>query len=80
MTFKYLVRDLLNANHPSTIKTITLDQFNEWEEKYVFDGLCGLRVGQSFCNHFDIVDYILYYMTNSDRAMEHILLRYVRTK
>jgi hypothetical protein len=80
MAFTRMVQELMKPAH--TVKTthITLDKFKEWEELYMFDGLKSIRVGQSFCNHFDIVDYILYYMTNSERAKGHILSQYVNKK
>ena len=47
---------------------ITLSEYRDWQRGYIFDGLRALRYGQSFCNHFDITDNILYYnvLTHQD--------------
>ena len=61
MAFTRMVQELMKPAH--TVKTthITLEKFKEWEELYMFDGLKSIRVGQSFCNHFDIQDHRTYY-------------------
>lgn len=58
--------------------SITQRQYNKWVKHSVFDGVKGLRLGQSFCNHFDITDHILYYQSNVDLARKYILDTYVR--
>jgi len=39
----------------------------------VFDNLKGLRFGQSFCNHFDIEDALLYYSALKPHQVEEYI-------
>ena len=59
----HVVSSLMQAKSFDPVKRISLDQFTKWKNQYSFDGLRGLRYGQSFCNQFDISDNILYYTT-----------------
>ena len=60
-------------------RTVTLSEYRDWQRGYIFDGLRALRYGQSFCNHFDITDNILYYniLTQAD-ADRYIRETYIR--
>ena len=51
--------------------------YDAWRNEFVFDGIRGMRYGQSFCNHFDITDYVLFYMLDWDRADQHIRTVYL---
>jgi len=62
-TMGHVVSSLMQAKSFDPVKRISLDQFTKWKNQYSFDGLRGLRYGQSFCNQFDISDNILYYTT-----------------
>ena len=74
----HVVSSLLQAKPFTTIKQISLEQYVEWQNQYSFDGLRGLRYGQSFCNHFDISDNILYYTTfDVGQCDEYIMKRYI---
>ena len=42
-------------------RCITLAEYRLWQRGYIFDNMRNLRYGQSFCNHFEISDNILYY-------------------
>ena len=58
---------------------ISTQDYEKWHEDFLFETLqYGTRYGQSFCNKFDITDYILYYMRDIKRADEHIRKHYVR--
>ena len=57
--------------------SILQSEYNAWRNEYVFDGIRGLRYGQSFCNHFDITDYVLFYMLDWDKADQHIRKLYL---
>jgi len=52
-------------------------EYDAWRNEFVFDGIRGLRYGQSFCNHFDITDYVLFYMLDWGRADQHIRTVYL---
>lgn len=58
---------------------VSKKKYLKWRENFLFETLqYGTRYGQSFCNTFDITDYILYYMRDMERADEHIRKHYVR--
>ena len=44
-------------------KSISQEDFDLWQYDYTWDGLHGIRYGQSFCNRFGISDNLLYYTT-----------------
>jgi hypothetical protein len=48
-----------------------------WQHGFVFDALQGLRYGQSFCNHFDITDNILFYERDPEWSDVYIRSHYV---
>jgi hypothetical protein len=59
-------------------KPITKIKFEQWCREFTFDALHGLRYGQSFCNHFNITDNLLYYNSWSvDQTNEYIEKNYV---
>jgi hypothetical protein len=57
--FTSMVEQLVSERTES--KTITADQYQQWQELYTWDAIQDQRYGQSFCNHFDITDYRLFY-------------------
>ena len=69
---------LLQSKPFKTSHKVSLEQYTEWKDHYSFDGLRGLRYGQSFCNHFDISDNILYYtIFDVDQCNDYIIKRYI---
>jgi len=52
---------LIKISESHVNKHITKEQFERWKQDFSFDALHGQRYGQSFCNTFDITDYLLYY-------------------
>jgi len=60
-------------------KRITQTEFNQWKKTLLFDQLRGLRIGQSFCNYFDIEDALLYYNAMSGTEFdEYIQKTYIK--
>jgi len=57
--------------------SITEAEYNEWKRAFTFEGIRGARYGQSFCNHFDITDYVLFYKLDWDSADQHIRTVYL---
>ena len=57
--------------------SITHAAYEAWRLNFTFDGIRGLRYGQSFCNHFDITDYVLFYKLDWDSADQHIRTVYL---
>ena len=51
--------------------------YEAWKLDFTFDGIRGMRYGQSFCNHFDITDYVLFYKMDWDSADQHIRTVYL---
>jgi hypothetical protein len=52
-------------------------EYEAWKREFTFEGIKGTRYGQSFCNHFDITDYVLFYMMDWDKADQHIRTVYL---
>jgi hypothetical protein len=52
-------------------------EYDAWRNEFVFDGIRGMRYGQSFCNHFDITDYVLFYKIDWESADQHIRTVYL---
>jgi len=61
-------------------RMITHQQYREWQRGYIFDGLRTVRYGQSFCNHFDISDNILFYnvLLTTEEVDGYIRRTYIR--
>jgi hypothetical protein len=55
---------------------VTLETFAQWKESFTFEGLRGLRYGQSFCNHFGISDNLLYYTQWPIEQQDDYIQRY----
>ena len=59
-------------------RSITKEQFERWKQDFSFNALHGQRYGQSFCNTFDITDYLLYYSPWSvDKINNYIKKNYI---
>lgn len=56
---------------------ITEAEYEQWKKLYTFDGLRGIRYGQSFCNHHGITDYLLYYSLDHEAADRYIRETYI---
>ena len=69
---------LVNFTDSKPNKPITNEQFERWKQDFTFDALHGQRYGQSFCNTFDITDYLLYYTPRTvDQINYYIKKNYV---
>ena len=51
--------------------------YEAWKLDFTFDGIRGMRYGQSFCNHFGITDYVLFYKLDWTSADQHIRKLYL---
>jgi hypothetical protein len=72
-----IVNQLNNSEENSEPKRISQEQYEIWKKDAVFDGLRGLRYGQSFCNSFGITDNILFFTLNHVEADEYIRRLYI---
>lgn len=59
--FEQIVAFADQTGHPRSL--IPQEDFELWQKDYTWDGLHGIRYGQSFCNRFGITDNLLYYNT-----------------
>jgi len=57
--------------------SISKAEYDEWKRAFTFDGIRGLRYGQSFCNQFDITDHVLFYKTDWVSADQYIRKMYL---
>ena len=63
MTGHNVFQQMIDENNHTqlAISPISPEDFELWKRDYTWDALHGIRYGQSFCNHFGIIDNILYY-------------------
>lgn len=58
--------------------TLTQAEFDAWKYGYIFAAIKGQRYGQSFCQYFGIVDYILRFTTSVEEADTYIKRTYIK--
>jgi hypothetical protein len=77
--FEQMMLEMVNKPpHIYNNLKITKEDFELWQKDYTWDGLHGIRYGQSFCNRFGITDNLLYYTTwPSEQIDEYIKKVYV---
>jgi len=78
-----LLEQMQQASEPFfikfSIKHITEEEYLLWQSAYTFDGLkYGIRYGQSFCNHFELIDHILFYTSDPDWCDTYIRKTYIK--
>ena len=78
MTLAHAVKSLSSIKQRSG-KQLIIDQqqYQAWRRHATFELLTGKRVAESFCDYFDIVDYIMLH-TARDKTDEYIRKNYVR--
>ena len=65
------------ADSPSQPTKVEKSAYEQWARGFVFEGLRNKRYGQSFCNHFNITDNILYFSSSVDEADRYIQKNYL---
>ena len=76
--FENMTADLLAMDAKVERRNSILQaEYDAWRGEFVFDGIRGMRYGQSFCNHFDITDYVLFYKLDWTSADQHIRTVYL---
>jgi hypothetical protein len=73
-----LLEHMQLAKKSKPIKHITEKEYSLWHAAYTFEGLKGIRYGQSFCNHFDITDHILFYTLDPAWCNTYIRKTYLK--
>ena len=76
--FENMTADLLAMDaRAEQQNSVTEAAYEDWKREFTFEGIKGARYGQSFCNHFDITDYVLYYKMDWASADQHIRTVYL---
>ena len=76
--FENMTADLLAIDARVERKnSIPETDYNMWQKMFTFEGIKGARYGQSFCNHFGITDYVLFYKVDWESADQHIRTVYL---
>ena len=70
----FTYRESTNVNY---LTTVTRQEYLDWQKLYTMDGLQGIRYGQSFCNHFELTDNLLYYTADPEWCDSYIRKTYV---
>jgi hypothetical protein len=76
--FENMTADLLAmAARVERRNSIPPAEYKAWKLEFTFEGIRGARYGQSFCNHFGITDYVLFYKVDWTSADQHIRTVYL---
>lgn len=75
--FAHMAQQLTQHTDTASFARITQAQYQLWRRQYSFDGLLAVRLGQSFCKHFNITDYALLSDRSPDHADQYIIKHYV---
>ena len=76
--FENMTADLLAMDaRAEQQNSVTEAAYEDWKREFTFEGIRGMRYGQSFCNHFDITDYVLFYKIDWVSADQHIRTVYL---
>lgn len=70
--FTAMVKEISRPDVNFKTKAVGQADYSAWQHGFVFDALQGLRYGQSFCNHFNITDNILFYERDLEWADTYI--------
>lgn len=65
------------SDNDQTKRSISQIQHEQWRNTYIFDGIKGIKYGQSFCNNFGIADNILYHTHDVDWCDNYIRKHYI---
>jgi hypothetical protein len=80
MTFQHIMEQFSQQSkllEQPTPRTVTSSEYQTWREHFTWHALQGKRIGQSFCEHFDVTDFRIYYDLNVDRCLSMIERDYV---
>ena len=76
--FENMMSDLMDRDaRVERQHSISETDYHMWQRAFTFEGIKGQRYGQSFCNHFDITDYVLFYKIDWASADQHIRTTYL---
>ena len=74
--FQPLIKDI----NPVVRETfLELQQYEQFKKEYTFESLkYETRLGQSFCNYFNITDHVLFYKPSAESADRYIHKNYIK--
>jgi len=76
--FENMTADLMAIdNKVNRAYSISPAEYDAWQRTFTFEGIKGARYGQSFCNHFGLTDYVLFYKVDWVTADQHIRAVYL---
>jgi hypothetical protein len=73
----YLVKEIIRTNEAKPNNKVSLKDYDSWAAGFIFEAMRDQRYGQSFCNKFNIHDYILYYTSTVEEADQYIRKNYI---
>ena len=56
------------------------EDYIQWKREYVFDALRGIEYGRSFCDHFNVVDFRIFYSKHRDTCDHYIQEHWIKGK
>ena len=72
------IRQLLNGSAPMRDVHVKLEEYEKFKKEFTMGaGLRGHSLGNAFCQHFKVVDYILASIKDSDKANSYIQMTYI---
>ena len=79
MSIQHTINEIMTRSRGLTRQAaLTPTNYKVWKRGYIFEGLKGIRFGQSFCNYFGVADNILFFERDAARAESYINKNYVR--
>jgi hypothetical protein len=63
-----MVNDLKDNGIPKTEKTVTAKEYEDFKREFVFEKLKGKRLGQAFCEKFNMNGGVISILTNDEEA------------
>jgi hypothetical protein len=72
------IKQLLNGSAPMRDVHVALRDYEQFKRDFTMGaGLKGKTLGNAFCQHFKVVDYILASIRESDKADSYIRMTYI---
>jgi len=72
------IKQLLNGSAPMRDVHVKLKDYEDFKKGFTMGaGLRGKSLGNAFCQHFKVVDYILASIRESDKADNYIQMTYI---
>lgn len=76
--FQKIVDSLCIASLEPKYRTISWDEYYDFDKHYLLDAIRDIPYGVAFCKRFDIVDSVLFTVKDWDFCVNHIKMFYVK--